>query len=205
MIDSRYRNFYQRYCIEPLLQLKVIRKLSPLFLTLCGLACGIVSAVLIGLDYPLWAFGFLLFSGFLDTLDGSLARVAKSSSSIGAVLDITCDRIVEFAIIFGLFCLDPSRAFLCMLMLGSVLICITSFLVVGIFVPNQSEKSFHYSSGLMERTEAFLFFSLMILIPTAFKYLSLGFTGLVFLTAFKRLFDFCYFERRHDVLEKEER
>lgn len=47
---------------------------------------------------------------------------------MGTILDIIFDRIVEFAIIFGLFTVDPvHRAGIALFMLGSILICVTSF------------------------------------------------------------------------------
>ena len=75
-------------------------------------------------------------------------------------------------------------------MLMSILICITSFLVVGIFSPNTSEKGFFYSPGFIERGEAFLFFIVMAIFPSLFPFFSLLFFSLVFLTALIRLVQF---------------
>lgn len=75
-------------------------------------------------------------------------------------------------------------------MLSSVLLCITSFLVVGIFSQNTTEKSFYYSPGLIERFEAFLFFSLMMFLPGIFSYLAYAFSGLVLMTALIRMAQF---------------
>lgn len=137
------------------------------------------------------ALAMLLLSGFLDILDGSVARFKNKTSQFGAVLDITGDRLVEFCVILGLYLYEPeTRSLNCLLMLGSVLLCVTSFLVVGIFTPNQTDKGFHYSPGLMERAEAFIFFFLMIACPPAFSSLSYLFSTLVFLTAFVRLWEF---------------
>ena len=86
---------------------------------------------------------------------------------------------------------DPvHRALWCFLMLGSMLLCITSFLVVGIFVANDSHKSFHYNPGIMERAEAFIFFIAMMLWPSAFVGLAMLFSLLVTLTAIIRLTQF---------------
>jgi phosphatidylglycerophosphate synthase len=133
----------------------------------------------------------LALSGFLDTLDGSIARHTQRASPKGAALDIISDRVVEFVIILSLFLIDPaSRALPSLFMLGSVLICITSFLIVGIFTQNESQKSFHYSPGLMERAEAFIFFAAMILFPLAFPVLSALFSLLVAITALIHIFQF---------------
>ena len=68
--------------------------------------------------------------------------------------------------------------------------CITAFLVVGIFSAKEGEKSFYYSPGLVERAEAFLFFIAMMLLPNYFNQLAYSFILLVFITALFHLFQF---------------
>src|SRR3990167_10796597 len=127
----------------------------------------------------------LVLSGFLDTLDGTVARLSGNTSAAGSVLDIVCDRIVESVVILALFAVDPShRSWLAFFMLMSCYICITSFLVIGIFTKNKSAKEFHYSPGLIERTEAFLFFIAMMWWPDYFGLLSSIFICLVLLTSY---------------------
>ena len=79
----------------------------------------------------------LLISGYFDALDGTVARMAEQNSAKGTMIDIISDRIVEFAVIFALFLVNPlHRGVCCLLMLGAILICVTSFLVVWIFHEN---------------------------------------------------------------------
>jgi archaetidylinositol phosphate synthase len=189
MIDSYYRQAYQKVCVEPILPF--FNRLSPQTLTLSSCLLGLIVCPLVIFDFPWIAFLALLLSGFLDTLDGSLARYLNLVSSKGAALDIVCDRIVEFAVSIGLFFVDANaRAFPSLIMLGSILLCITTFLVVGIFVENQSMKSFFYSPGLIERGEAFIFFSIMILFPSTFMVAAYLFSALTFFTAIFRLWEF---------------
>ncbi|MBA3237496.1 MAG: CDP-alcohol phosphatidyltransferase family protein [Parachlamydiaceae bacterium] len=189
MIDSYCRHVYQKACVEPIIPF--FRRLSPQTLTLTSCFIGLLVCPLIIFDFPLFAILALLLSGFLDTLDGSLARYLNLVSSKGAALDIVCDRVVEFAVIMGLFFVDANaRAFPSLLMLGSILLCITTFLVVGIFTENQSMKSFYYSPGLIERGEAFIFFSIMILFPSTFMVSAYLFSVLTFYTAIFRLWAF---------------
>jgi len=191
MLDSTCRSFYQKLLIDPLLSLPFAKTLSPMMITIIGLFFGLLVPVFLVFHYAGLALVSLLLSGYFDTLDGSLARQQKIASPLGAVFDITCDRLVEFSVMFGLFMCDPeTRGIPCFLMVGSVLLCVTSFLVVGIFLNNQSEKSFYYSPGLIERSEAFVFWIAMILWPKAFSLFSYTFTTLVFLTTFIRLFQF---------------
>jgi len=157
---------------------------------LAGLS-GIGACVALMNGSPGLACGLLLFSGYCDIIDGALARKMHCVSSSGAVLDIAIDRLVEFAAVLGLYWLEPeTRGFICILMLGSILCCVTSFLVVGIFSANDSQKSFHYSKGLIERFEAFVFFILMILFPEQFRLLGAIFVILVILTTLIRITEF---------------
>lgn len=189
MLDTHGRSLYQRTIVEP--SLRLFKGFSPTEVTIIGIIGGMAIVPLLAFQLSYLAFGMLVLTGFLDTIDGSLARYRNQTTSFGAALDITGDRIVEFSVIFGLYLFQPhERALSCLIMLGSILVCVTSFLVVGIFTQNQSEKSFHYSPGLMERTEAFILFALMILVPQAFFILAPLFTLLVLLTAVVRLWQF---------------
>jgi len=188
MIDSYYRSPYQKHFLEPLIKRGLFNALTPTRVTVLALLSGALIPLFLITHQTLFAFLCLLVSGFFDTLDGSLARHQNQTSPQGAILDITSDRIVEFSIILGLYLFAPeSRALSCLWMLGSVFLCITTFLVVGILEENTSDKSFHYSPGIIERGEAFIFFSLMILFPSFFTPIAILFTLLVFLTSFLRI------------------
>ncbi|MFN4174912.1 MAG: CDP-alcohol phosphatidyltransferase family protein, partial [Parachlamydiaceae bacterium] len=189
MIDSFGRSFYQRRVIEPLLP--SLSSFSPITVTFFALISGVLVLPLLAMRYSMGAFLCLMISGFLDTLDGSIARYKNQTTPFGAALDIIGDRMVEVSVVMGLYFFQPEeRALNCLLMLGSILFCITSFLVVGIFTQNDTEKGFHYSPGMIERTETFIFFSIMILFPVVFSFVSYLFTALVFFTAFVRLWQF---------------
>jgi phosphatidylglycerophosphate synthase len=191
MIETNLRHHYQKLCIDPLLRSPLLRTTHPIAITITSGIIGICVMPLLAFDYPLLALIFLFLSGFFDTLDGSLARHQRKTSQQGAALDIVSDRIVECAILFGLFFVAPeSRTLPTFLMLASIFICVTSFLIVGLFTDNHSEKSFHYSPGLIERAEAFIFWGLMILFPSTFHALSYAFSILVLTTATIRMRQF---------------
>ena len=191
MLENWMRPFYQRYFIRIIVPILAVR-VTPNQITVIAGISGIIASIFIVLDYNLFATIFLLLSGIFDTLDGSLARHIFQESDWGCAMDILTDRIVECAIIFGLFFIDiANRAIASMLMLMSILLCVTSFLLIGIFtIQKETEKSFYYSTGLIERFEAFIFFIAMIWLPNFFTTLAYTFSNLVFLTAFIRLYQF---------------
>ena len=181
MLDTHSRSIYQMRLLDPIMHWPVWKLVNPHLVTLTGCLLGIIIWPLLFFHFTIWAIIALALTGFMDTLDGTLARHFGLESPQGAALDIFCDRVVEFAILLGLYAFDPNdRALPILFMLGSILLCITSFLVVGIFSENESNKSFFYSPGLIERTEAFGFFFLMILWPSFFTPLAWLFTLLVF-------------------------
>ena len=187
MMEKYCRPTYQTWLVDPVAKLL---PLSPTFITFLGLLSGLASAVCIFLSAPFSALALLALSGYLDTLDGTVARLQDEKSQLGTFYDIVSDRIVEVSLILAFFLVDPTRAFLCLLMLISILLCITTFLTVGIFAPNESRKGFFYSEGLIERAETFLFFGAMIWFPSCFSYLAITFSLLVLLTALLRTIGF---------------
>jgi CDP-diacylglycerol--glycerol-3-phosphate 3-phosphatidyltransferase len=86
-------------CIVP----KLIEwKLSPNHITYGGL----LISMLAGLSFiylPLLGGLFTLLTGFLDTLDGSLARATGQSKKFGAFLDSVLDRYTELIIYLGIW------------------------------------------------------------------------------------------------------
>lgn len=192
MIEAKCRPFFQAYCIEPLAErIDKHQWLTPNQITLLACVSGCLVAPALYLALPGVAITLLLFSGYCDVLDGSVARLSKQLQPTGSLYDIVSDRLVEFMVVMGLFFVDMSqRGAYCLWMLGSILICVTSFLVVGILTENDGQKGFYYSPGLMERAEAFIFFIAMIGWPKQFPLLAMMFSVLVFWTAIVRVKDY---------------
>lgn len=188
MMDSYLRPFVQKGAIDPLaLYISNKKIVTPNLLSLLAGMSGILSAVSITCQYIYLAIFLLFFSALFDLLDGSVARLQGKTSPKGAFIDVFLDRLVEGSLVLGLYGYAPQeRAFVCLLMMFSILLCITSFLLVGIFTSNATVKSFHYSPGLMERSEAFIFFALLILYPSFFTFLGAIFAAAVSFTAFVR-------------------
>lgn len=190
VLEQLFRQYYQKLLVDPLI-VRITSYINPLCVTLSAGLFGILFVPAIVYGHNILAIFLLLLSGYLDTFDGALAPHTNSSTAFGAVLDIIMDRIVEFLVVFGFLLVDPmQRCIWCLLMLGNILICVTSFLVVGIFTSNDTEKGFYYSPGFIERAEAFIFFTLMVLFPYYFRGLSIVFSLLVFMTTVIRLYEF---------------
>lgn len=134
--------------------------------TRLALIFGLMSGACIILGFHALAIGLLWCSGILDAVDGRMARLSGTQRPFGAVLDITCDRITEIAVILGLGWSIPESRFALLLVTSSIIVAMTLFLTVAAAAPNTGEKSFYYQPGLGERTEAFIMLTLMILFPS---------------------------------------
>jgi len=190
MLESKYRTHYDHYLVQPVCQF-LPTWLGPKWITSFAVVTGMLVPFCLINQHVYLAVLLLLLSGYLDTLDGGIARARQQQSTLGSGLDIIADRIVEFAVIYGLYLVDPvARATLVIWMLGAISLCVTSFLVVAIFSVNDTAKGFYYHPGLIERFEAFGFFTAMILLPEQFQIGSTIFICLVIWTTLIRIYQF---------------
>ena len=92
--------------------------LSANFWTGLGLAFAFSSAIAYAWDFELALIvggALLLVSGFLDLVDGQVARIIKTTSNRGAFLDSVFDKIAEVAIFLGILIGGYSEGYLVML------------------------------------------------------------------------------------------
>lgn len=192
MLEGYAKKKVDRYFLEPVsTMLMNYCSSNPNLYTYSGLGIGLLMIPMAYWQLSYISALMLILSGVCDMLDGHIARSQGRTSAFGTVLDIISDRLVEFAAIYAIYLLAPvTHAHVCLLMLGSTLICVTSFLVVGMLTDNSDNKGFHYSQGLIERAEAFGFFFIMLLIPSSVFWLGMLFFALVMLTSFIRVWQF---------------
>lgn len=194
MIDTKMRHFVQPFFDGIALRIAK-RGITANQLTVAAFIIGITAGFLISRQYMLAALALLWFSGLLDVLDGSLARQTGTVSRSGALLDLVLDRMVEVAVILGFYLAAPEEALAHLFFLAGVIFNFSTFLAAGALFPNRGEKSMQYDSGLMERTETFLLFSLMLLWPPGRYYVLMAFNGAIFLTGILRLRRIMHWEK----------
>lgn len=154
--------------------------------TKIAFAIGISSGLLIYLDKPILSVIALWLSGYLDVVDGTMARKTKPSPW-GTLLDISFDRLVEIGVILGLAFRFPDSMWALLLLCASIVIAMTIFLTVGALSDKKGMKSFYYQAGLAERTEGFILFTLMILFSTYLTAITLIFFAIQIFTISQRL------------------
>jgi archaetidylinositol phosphate synthase len=110
--------------------------------------------------------GILLLgvSAALDALDGTIAReFGGASTPLGGVMDLCFDRVVEAAVIIGIVWRHRELDFYALLLVASWYVNITVFLAVGAAMERTGPKLIDYPPGILERTEALIFFAVLAL------------------------------------------
>lgn len=170
MLDSKARKFVE----APIKAGAVIcdkLKLLPNHVTTISFGVGLLAALIYILGQPIIGVIVLWFSGYLDSVDGQLARLSGKSSKAGAFIDMIFDRMVEAFFVLALVVVDESLAIVVIFFLISVIFNFSTFLAAGALVDNDGIKSMHYDVGLMERTETFIFISLAAVLPSYSLYI----------------------------------
>ncbi|MBM7615183.1 CDP-alcohol phosphatidyltransferase family protein [Alkaliphilus hydrothermalis] len=186
MLDTRARSFIQPV-FEKTADLCIRCKLSANHVTIIALLVGLVPAILLHFGYSaILAVSILWLSGCLDAVDGTIARKTKASSPFGTIMDITFDRVVEISLLLVLALHYSKNPFVFVVLAATIIINMTIFLTVGAASDKVSEKSFYYQPGLTERTEGFIMFSLMILLPNYTDYIALIFAAMILFTSGQR-------------------
>ncbi|MCP3031766.1 CDP-alcohol phosphatidyltransferase family protein [Halobacillus sp. A1] len=157
-------------------------------ITITALFIGLGTSILYVMGFPVLAVVFLWLSGFLDAVDGTMARHTKTSP-FGTVMDITFDRIVEVSMIIAIAYVHPEVMWPLLLLSVSIVISMTIFLVVGSVSEKSGVKSFYYQAGLAERTEGFVLFSIMLLFPSLVYWSTLLFFAVELFTGAQRFME----------------
>ena len=188
MLDTHARKY-----VNPIIELGaeflLKLKLTPNNVTILALLLGVSTSIFLYFDMQIIAVTLLWVSGYLDAVDGAMARRSNSSSSFGTLLDIVSDRIVEVSIVLVLGLKFVDVRYNLIVLTVCILMSMTIFLTVGALSEKKGVKSFYYQAGVAERSEVFIFFSLMILIPSYLGIITNIFSILIIITAIQRFLE----------------
>lgn len=77
-------------------------KINPNIITMAGLLVSLVAAYMFARGDLLLGGVFIALSGFVDMLDGAIARKNQTNTPFGGVLDSTMDRFADAFILMGI-------------------------------------------------------------------------------------------------------
>ncbi len=101
-IRTALRRLFNRLVEGPSVAVLYALHITPNQLTFLGLVIAGIAAYLLSAGHFTAAAFVFLFSGFLDLLDGALARTTKQATPFGAVLDSVIDRLGQGFMFLGL-------------------------------------------------------------------------------------------------------
>jgi len=143
--------------------------------TIAAAIIGVFAGVTFATDHVGLGILLLAVSAALDALDGTLAReFGGASTPWGGVMDLCFDRVVEAAVIIGLVWRHPELDFYALLLVASWYVNITVFLAVGAAMERTGPKLIDYPPGILERTEAMIFFALLAVVESTHYLTFLG-------------------------------
>jgi CDP-diacylglycerol--glycerol-3-phosphate 3-phosphatidyltransferase len=96
--------------VDPVADWFVRWRIHPNTITVIGTLCTIVGGIIYGTGHIRTAGWFLGLTALFDVLDGTVARRSNKSSTFGAFLDSTLDRLADGAVMAGLatfYALNP--------------------------------------------------------------------------------------------------
>jgi phosphatidylglycerophosphate synthase len=99
---SRWIRTWYGTLLRPFLSFLAQLGITANMLTISSLVVAILAGILFASGKTIIGAWILLFAGFLDGIDGELARVTGIKSPFGGFLDSICDHIGDFAICLGL-------------------------------------------------------------------------------------------------------
>jgi archaetidylinositol phosphate synthase len=145
-----------------LFRLGISANLATVLAALAGIASGIAFAR----AHVTFAIVALAISAGFDAIDGTIARESAAPSPLGGVLDLSADRVVEACVIVGIAWRDPTLYFPALVLVATWYVNITIFLAVGAALEGPSAKLIEYPPGILERTEAIIFFVVLGVLET---------------------------------------
>ncbi len=170
--------------VKPLGNLIASSGISPNVLSVLGFIANIVAMIAFFQRKLLLASGLVLIGGFLDLIDGVVARLEGRESIFGGILDSTLDRFSDFFLLVGMGAAIPEE---------ELRWCLVALAIHASFMPSyiraraKGEGLSEITVGIAERPERLIIIS----ISAAFGLLKAGLILLIvfgYVTTVMRLF-----------------
>ncbi len=108
------------------------RQIRPNTITYVSLLVGFCAFLSLVAGRSFILFGLLVFvTGFLDGVDGAVARMSSSASSLGAFTDSSVDKVTELLLLLAIGLAFPSEEFLGLAVPLWVVLCAFSWLLTS--------------------------------------------------------------------------
>ena len=134
-------------------------RITPNVLTLVGLMIGIIAGVVLALGFFVPGGVLILLTGFVDMLDGAVARNRRAVTSLGATFDSIADRYVDCFILLGLGIAGVDWLYVAAALMGSLLVSYVRAKAEGRGIP--------CTAGIAERSERLIILAIGLFVGLA--------------------------------------
>jgi archaetidylinositol phosphate synthase len=152
---SRLKSYADRLLSRPA-NFLVNHGFTPNVLTLIGLAIGLVAGIVLALGYFVAGGVLILLTGFVDTLDGAVARNGGATTTFGATLDSISDRYVDCIVLLGLGIAGVNWLYVGVALMGSLLVSYVRAKAEGIGIS--------CTAGIAERSERLIILAIGLIV-----------------------------------------
>ncbi len=118
---SRFKYSVDRWLSRPANWL-IRHGVTPNALTGAGLVLGVIAAIVIAFGLFITGGALILVAGFVDVLDGAVARRAHATSNFGATIDSISDRYVDSFLLLALGIAGVNWLYVAIALMGSLLV-----------------------------------------------------------------------------------
>lgn len=126
-------------------------RVSPNLLSVVGVLVSLGAAVAFGTGAFVWGGLVLLAGGFFDLVDGVVARHHGTSTTFGAFLDSTLDRLVDMVVLLGILMHYAQTGAVGVVLLAAF--CLVSSVLVSYAKARAERYVESFEGGILERGE----------------------------------------------------
>jgi len=180
---------YYNACLRPLAKACVRWGIHPNAVTLAGVALYAIGGSFIYMGF--WKLAVLVgtIGGFMDGLDGLVAREYKKESPFGAIFDSFCDRLTEIAIYLGVLAYYLNHPAPYHLEIYAAFLVITGSMLVSYIKARANAEGIACSGGFAQRSERLIAIGILLLSgPGVMVWGLAGLAACSYFTAFWRLY-----------------
>lgn len=155
---SRFKHSVDRWLYRPANWL-IRHGVTPNVLTIAGLALGVIAAIVIAVGLFVPGGVLILIAGFVDMLDGAVARRAHATTNLGATMDSISDRYVDSFLLLGLGVAGINWLYVAIALMGSLLVSYIRAKAEALKIP--------CTAGVAERSERLIILAIGLLVGYA--------------------------------------
>jgi CDP-diacylglycerol--glycerol-3-phosphate 3-phosphatidyltransferase len=159
--------------------------ISPNTISIMGTLFGFLAAFLVFFEHPILGAASLLVAGFLDILDGAVARKSGRVTRFGGFFDSVLDRYTDLSIMGAIMLVYVRHNELCLALTAFIAVIGTALIPYA--RARAEAASISCKTGLLERPERIVLLLIGLFIPILLDYVVVVLAVLTHVTVIQRI------------------